>query len=162
MRRTSARVLTTIAAIIAVLATTLGPASAAPPTRVDFTISESLAVTTGTLTAGSLPGCSGAVTVTTSPVTVSTSGPFTEFAGTKTITCTEAGGVSGTMTIEFDAKVRLEPFCDGANKGSWSVLGGTGVYASATGGGKLNGTYPGGDSCLAGAVDDRYTGRIRI
>ena len=72
------------------------------------------------------------------------------------------GGVSGTMTIEFDAKVRLEPFCDGANKGSWSVLGGTGVYASATGGGKLNGTYPGGDSCLAGAVDDRYTGRIRI
>ena len=64
--------------------------------------------------------------------------------------------------MSFDAKVRLEPFCDATNKGSWSVVSGTGSFAGVTGGGKLNGTYPGGDSCTAGAVDDRYTGRLRF
>ena len=156
MRRTGIRFLTTIAATFAVLTATLPAASAAPPVAVDFTFAETLGTTTGTLVAGSVPGCTSAPTVTTAPVTISTFGPFTEFAGTKTISCD-----AGTLTIVFDAKVRLEPVCEGTNKGSWEVVSGTGVFAATSGGGKLEGTYPGGDSCLAGAVDDRYTGRLR-
>ena len=68
MWRISARVLLAIAAIIAVMSTSIGVASAAT-TRIDVTIEETFPLTTGTVIAGAIPGCDNPTT-TTGPVTV--------------------------------------------------------------------------------------------
>ena len=152
MRR-SIRVLTTLAAIIAVLATTLGVASAAT-TRIDATFEETLPVTgAGVLTAGSIPGCD-APSTSTGPVSVSNVGRLTIFSGDKTISCSDGS----TIDLSFVAWLRD---CNGANRGFWVATGGTGAFTDARGFGRLVGTYPNGDGCTATSVLDRYTGRIR-
>lgn len=152
MRR-SIRVLTTLAAIIAVLATTLGVASAAT-TRIDVTFEESLPVTgTGLLTAGAITGCDSPST-TTGAVSRSDVGRFTIFSGDKTISCSDGS----TIELSFVAWLRD---CRGSNRGFWVATGGTGAFAGASGFGRLVGTYPDGDGCAAMSVLDRYTGRIR-
>lgn len=152
MRRTGIHVLTTIAAIIAVLATTIGVASAAT-TRIDVTFEEALPVTTtGTLSAGGIDGCDDPTTAT-GPVTVNTVGSFTIFSGTKTISCLDGS----TIDLAFVAWLRG---CAGTNRGFWIATGGSGAFAGATGIGRLNGTYPGGDGCVATTVLDRYRGVI--
>ena len=153
MRRTSARVLTTIAAIIAVLSTTLGVASAAT-TRIDATFEESLPVTgTGTLVDGAIPGCDSPTT-STGPVSASSFGAVQIFSGTKTISCLDGS----TIDLAFFAVLRG---CAASNRGVWVAIGGSGTFEDARGAGRLIGTYPNGDGCTATSVEDRYRGRIR-
>ena len=153
MRRTSARVLTTIAAIIAVLASTMGVASAAT-TRIGATFEETLPVTgSGVLVDGAIPGCDSPST-STGPVSVSTFRSLTIFSGDKTITCLDGS----TIELSFFAVLRG---CAASNRGAWVATGGTGAFADARGAGRLTGTYPNGDGCTATTVEDRYRGRIR-
>ncbi|MEM9467072.1 MAG: hypothetical protein AAGA90_16995 [Actinomycetota bacterium] len=147
------RVLTTVAAIVAVLSTTLGVASAAT-TRIDATFEEPLPIAgSGVLVDGAIPGCD-APTTSTGPVGVSTFGSVTIFSGTKTISCLDGS----TIDLAFFAVLRG---CAASNRGIWVATGGTGTFADARGIGRLIGTYPNGDGCTATAVEDRYIGRIR-
>lgn len=154
MRRIGIRFLTTIAAIIAVLAATMSVASA-QTSRIDVTFDESLPISgPGVLADGSIPGCD-APSTTTGAVSVSTFGSLTTFSGTKTISCSDGS----TLDLAFFAAVRG---CAASNRGVWVVTGGSGSFSGATGFGRLIGTYPNGDSCTATSVLDRYVGRIRI
>ena len=77
-----------------------------------------------------------------------------ERAGTfhlnKILTCADG---SGTFTIAVDAAV---VFGAPTDQGGWSVVGGTGDYASLRGGGSLVGTY------IEGGIIDLYTGRVAL
>jgi len=135
-------------------------ASAAPPTAVDFTVSETLPLAApGVMIASDVPGCPNA-TVATSPTSATTSGPVTRFTGTKDFDC--GGGNSFTLT--YRASVRG---CATTDSGRWKITGGTGVFAGAKGSGALVGTYwttgggPG-DACVNDGIDDRYTGKIKL
>jgi hypothetical protein len=66
----------------------------------------------------------------------------------KTLTCDDG---SGTFTISVNAATANGSPTD---QGGWSVTGGTGAYASLSGGGNLVGTY------FDGGIDDLYTGRV--
>lgn len=145
------------AAVCASLVATPTPAEAAATvTRVDVTVAESLAVTTGTVISdGGLDGlgCFDA-DVETSDLTVIERRDRTTFVGTKSIQCDE-----GTLTLAFRASVRG---CSTTDRGVWRVTGGTGDFADARGGGRLVGTYTGGagTSCDNTGIDDNYTGII--
>jgi hypothetical protein len=68
----------------------------------------------------------------------------------KTLTCDDG---SGTLVMDVDAATSYgHPFTDG---GGWSVAGGTGDWAGASGGGRLVGEY------VADGVIDHYAGVIR-
>lgn len=147
------------AAMCAALVAAPTPAAAAPSaSRIDLTVAETLAVTTGTVisdTGLAGPGCDGAV-VLTSGVTITTAGDRTTFAGTKSIAC----GL-GTLTLAFRASVRD---CSTTDSGTWRVTGGTGEFDGARGRGRLVGTYFGGSgpdagtNCNSDGINDRYTG----
>ena len=66
----------------------------------------------------------------------------------KTLTC--ANGTD-SISIEVDAATHQG---SGGDQGGWSIQGGTGAYANATGGGVIAGTYD------ETGVIDVYTGRI--
>jgi hypothetical protein len=67
----------------------------------------------------------------------------------KTLTCDDG---SGTLTIRVDAATHDSSPQD---QGGWSVVGGTGAYAGANGGGNVVGYYnPVG-------VEDHYTGALQ-
>lgn len=66
----------------------------------------------------------------------------------KTFTC--ANGTD-SITMEIDAATHAG---SGGDQGGWSVKGGTGAYANATGGGTVAGVYD------ESGVIDVYTGRL--
>jgi len=68
----------------------------------------------------------------------------------KTLTCADG---SGTLTIRVNAAT-----ADGApgDQGGWSVMAGTGAWATASGGGNLVGTY------VPTGIIDRYTGVLQV
>ncbi len=66
----------------------------------------------------------------------------------KTLTCADG---SGTVTIRVNAAT---VFGSPTDQGGWSIVGGTGAYASLAGGGSLVGTY------TATGIIDLYTGRV--
>lgn len=128
------------------------PAGAAPPTAVDFTIEESLTVTTGTLYAGVIEGCDTPI-VTTENFRAGGGGVVRTFAGDKVFDC----GGGDSFTLSFSARVRD---CSATDRGSWRVVAGTGAFAGLRGNGSLVGTYVGGDSCGPTGILDNYTGRF--
>jgi len=141
---------------------TLVPATsteASSVVRVDVTVAETLPLSVpGEVTADSgleAFGCLGA-DVETFPASVTTRGDVTRFTGTKDIECAD-----GTLTISYRARVRG---CATTDRGVWRVVGGTGDFAGARGGGRLVGTYTGGagNACDNTGIDDRYRGVIRI
>jgi hypothetical protein len=75
-------------------------------------------------------------------------GRATTFHLFKTLTCEDG---SGTLTIRVEASA---VFGFGGTIGGWSVVGGTGDYASTEGGGRIVGTG------FDGGIDDVYTGRL--
>lgn len=66
----------------------------------------------------------------------------------KTFTCSDR---SGTLTVELNATTSA--LFDGTS-GGWSVKGGTGAYAGATGGGQITGVN------TSTGILDTYTGTI--
>ena len=71
----------------------------------------------------------------------------------KTLTCADG---SGTLTIFVNASTIAGSPTD---QGGWSVVSGTGAYASTRGGGSLLGEYyP--DGVTPDGVIDHYTGRL--
>ncbi len=152
--------------LVAMLATALSvatfatSASAAPPDRVDFTVSETLPIgTPGVVTDSNVPGCESG-TVTTTEVDAIERNRRTTFVGTKVVDC----GTGNTFTINFRA-TGVE--CAATNSGRWTLVGGTGAFEDARGQGRLVGSYVAadgspGDFCNNASVDDRYTGRIRL
>lgn len=68
----------------------------------------------------------------------------------KTLTCADG---SGTLTIRVNAATT-----DGApgDQGGWSVMAGSGAWATASGGGNLVGTY------VDTGIIDRYTGVLQV
>lgn len=142
------------------LATFATPASAAPPTRVDFTVSETLPIgTPGVVTDSNVPGCASG-TVTTSDLEITERRSRTTFRGTKLVDC----GGGDTFTMSFRA-TGVE--CRDTIRGRWRIVDGTGTFEDARGSGRLVGSYVGadgtpGDFCDNVGVDDRYTGRIRL
>lgn len=130
----------------------------AAPVAVDATISETLPATTGSLTAGSIPGCATPVVTTTSGAT-SSFGATTVFRGEKSFDC---GGGDG-FTLRFVAAVTG---CAANDGGLWRVTGGTGTFAGVRGRGVLVGSYTLGgvpaDACSADGIDDRYLGVLRL
>jgi hypothetical protein len=68
----------------------------------------------------------------------------------KTLTCDDG---SGTLTIKVDAATT-----DGApsDQGGWSVMSGTGAWATASGGGSLVGTY------VDSGIIDHYSGVLQV
>jgi hypothetical protein len=71
------------------------------------------------------------------------------FHGVKTFTCDDG---SGSFRIRFDAATTAGSPQD---QGGWSVIDGTGRYATISGGGNLVGTYD--DE----GIDDVYTGFVQ-
>ena len=152
--------------LVAILATALSvatfatPASAAPPTRVDFTVSETLPIDPLGVEADiNVPGCTSG-TVTTGVDDIIVSGRRTTFVGTKVVHCAEGD----TFTVTFRA-TGME--CKATNHGRWTLVDGTGAFEDATGRGRLVGSYvadngTSGDFCDNAGVDDRYTGHIRL
>jgi hypothetical protein len=142
------------------LAMTGSPASADRPTRVDFTVSETLPLgTPGDLSASDVPGCESG-TVTTPDVDTYERGRRTTFTGTKLVDC----GDGDSFTMWF-AATGVE--CRETIRGFWVLVGGTGSFDGAWGAGRLTGDYVSatggqGDFCDNAGVDDRYTGRIRL
>lgn len=128
------------------------PAGAAPPTSVDFTIEESLSVTTGTLVGDPIAGCATPI-VTTENFRSGGGGSVRTFAGDKVFDC----GGGDSFTLRFTARVRD---CSATDRGSWRVVAGTGSFDGLRGNGTLVGTYVGGTSCDATGILDNYTGRF--
>lgn len=149
-RRRSLAMMAAAGAALALVPTS--PAEAAPPARIDVTVSETLPVTTGSVLGSGF--CAGG-TVSTGPVSVTTRRDVTRFSGEKVFDC----GSGDTVTISFRARVRG---CADSNRGSWRVVDGTGEFEDARGRGRLVGTYVGGDACTASGVDDRYRGFVRL
>lgn len=146
-------------AIVCGVLSVASPASAAPPSAVDFTVSETLPIgTPGTLIASDIPGCASA-SVSTADVSVTETRRLTIFRGTKMLDC----GAGDTLSLRFVAVVRG---CSSTNFGVWRVTGGTGSFDDARGGGTLRGAYQfeggPGTACENDGVDDRYTGRLRL
>ena len=142
-------------AVVATLFTMIALANpaAAATTYVDVTVDESLPVSTpGTVIADRGLGCLGG-SVDTTDSTGSSVGNVTFFSGTKTFNCP-----GGTLVIQFSAVVAG---CASSDHGSWSVVGGTGAYSGASGGGVLVGTYQGGDACSNSGIHDRWRGVVR-
>jgi len=67
----------------------------------------------------------------------------------KTLTCDDG---SGSLTIHVDAATSNGT--SGGDQGGWSVVSGTGAWASASGGGRLVGDY------VPDGVIDHYTGSL--
>lgn len=131
----------------------VAPTEAATTSFIDVTVAETLAVTSGTVIADSGLGCSGGTVTTTSNPPVER-GNVTRFSGTKQFDC----GSGDTLSISFRVRARG---CADRAFGGWRVIGGTGSFEDARGGGVLVGTYTGGNACTATGIDDRYRGVIR-
>ena len=150
--------LTAFGATTAIGAIAPATAASAAPVTIDATISETIPVTTGALTAGAIPGCAAPV-VHTENATASTSGSTTIFRADKRFDC--GGGDEFTLRL-----VAAVSGCATFDVGAWRAVGGTGSFAGVRGRGILIGSYTDGgapaDACSADGIDDRYIGSLRI
>jgi hypothetical protein len=138
------------AGLIGALALALAPvASAAPPVttinlHVVFGATETFTATGGVV-------CASGVAVS-DPVFIEGGGSkgrgILTFHLIKTLTCDDR---SGTFQIKVEA---ANPFTSPGTIGGFTVVGGTGAYATLQGGGSLVGFG------FDGGVDDVYTGRL--
>jgi len=133
------------------------PVSAAP-VGIDVTISETIPLTTGTLTDGSIPACTSP-TVTTFDATATTYGSLQVFRGVKEFDC----GGGDTFTLRYAAATSG---CAAYDFGFWRVTGGSGEFDGLRGRGVLIGSYTldgePGDACNNNGIDDRYIGVLRF
>lgn len=140
------------------MATSSQPAVAASQVAVDFTVHETLSVTTGSMISSDIPGCATATVATIGP-TVSTSGKYTSFTGTKVINC----GSGNTINVRFRARTLR---CEATDMGTWKVTRGTGTFAGAKGQGELVGAYTlgrgAGTFCEYDGINDHYTGKMKL
>lgn len=147
--------------MVGMVAAEVAPASAAPPTSVDFTVNESLPVgSPGDLVISDIDGCpAGVDSVVTSATTQTDTGPLTTFRGTKIVDCGEGDSFSLTFRATSSA-------CSSTDSGTWKLTGGTGIFAGAKGHGSLIGTYTlldgAGTFCDNDGINDRYTGKIKL
>ena len=129
---------------------------AAQPVSVDFTVQETLLVTTGKTIESNIENCMTAKVKTTG-VSITESDGVSTFSGNKRLDC----GAGNTFTIHFSAK---SVGCQKTDVGTWKVTKGTGVFASTTGEGKLVGTYTLGNGagtyCKNDGIEDHYTGKL--
>jgi hypothetical protein len=93
--------------------------------------------------------CASGSSVTSNLVVVGGRGGLT-FHLDKTLTCDDR---SGTLTIHVDAATANGTA--GRDQGGWSVVSGTGAWAGASGGGRLDGEY------VPTGVIDHYTGSLK-
>ncbi|HEX9044582.1 MAG TPA: hypothetical protein VF802_06110 [Candidatus Limnocylindrales bacterium] len=117
-------------------------------TRVEIVLDNHF-LTTGVETFTASGFCPSGSAVTSNLVIVGGSHGLT-FHLDKTLTCNDG---SGTLSIHVDAATSYGTYT--GDQGGWSVTGGTGAWAGATGGGQLVATYT-----STGSLDD-YTGALR-
>src|SRR5262245_44104104 len=128
-------------------------AVAAPGTSVAFVVNTQFGAVATTL-ASSIPGCTTATVTDASGPEAAFNGPVGLFSGTKLFDC----GPSGTFTLAYRAHV-ID--CSPTDRGTWMIVGGTGLYAGMTGQGVVSGTYyPA--PCSASGIIDSYTGMLRL
>jgi hypothetical protein len=131
-------------AILALLA--INPVAAAGASRVSITLN-SFATETFTTAGGAL--CpSGTATTDFDKFGGSAHSHAGSFHLSKVLVCDDG---SGTFTINVDAAT---VFGSPTDQGGWSVAGGTGAYATLSGGGNLVGTY------VDEGIIDQYTGSV--
>lgn len=125
------------------------PASGATPREgyVELLVTESFDAGGGTFQASGRRLCASGTTALLSQQTTEHRNMFT-FEVDKVFTCDDG---SGTFVVHILA--RWSP-CDPADRGTWSVVSGTGAYANLSGHGQLVGTYyPGPCDEAVGIVD---------
>jgi hypothetical protein len=128
-----------------ILLLALAAPAAVASTRVEIIIDNNFVTGAETFTA---VGFCPTGTSTSSDLRVDGRGNAVTFHLQKTLTCDDG---SGTLTIHVDAATHDSSPQD---QGGWSIVGGTGTYAGANGGGNIVGYYnPDG-------VVDHYTGSL--
>ena len=152
--RTPKGTLVAAAVASAVAALTMAPGQAtasSADTRVSIVATENFVAGTGTFEATGGGLCSAGTTSQPDGVTITEHRRTLTFQLDKVFTCSDG---SGTFTLQLRAWYLP---CAPSNRGVWSIIGGTGDYASLRGSGQLVGTYfPA--ACEDGGVEDVYTG----
>ncbi len=152
--RTSKALLVAAAVAAAVAPLTLAPGQATAAnadTRISIVATEDFVSGTGTFQASGGGLCSSGTTSQPGGVAVTERRRTLTFELDKVFTCSDG---SGTFTLQLRAWYLP---CEPSNRGVWSIIGGTGDYASLRGSGQLVGTYfPA--ACEDGGVEDVYTG----
>jgi hypothetical protein len=82
-------------------------------------------------------------------------GSTIHFSGQKLFDC----GTSGTFTLDYQV---LHVDCTPTDGGTWTVIGGTGLYAGMTGQGQVTGAYYPAPCVESGGIVDSYTGKLRL
>jgi hypothetical protein len=136
-----------MASTVAVVGIGAGPALAAPPQAVTFTVDEVFEPPSGVFTSDGSVVCASGTTSNNTFASAVRSPNGLIFHVRKTITCDDG---SGTFTLQLQARIG---FNVGDNTfGPWVVLGGTGAYENLHGQGTVVGTQ------LGPGVHDAYTG----
>lgn len=148
-----------IATAIAILATVglAAPAAAggAPPTveRVTITAVDTFGEPVGTFTADGDAICESGTVALVGDTTVTERPRMLTFDLVKRFTCDDG---SGSFDVHIQA--RWSP-CEPTDQGLWTIVAGTGVYAGASGHGRLVGTYfPA--ACAESGIVDVLTGVV--
>jgi hypothetical protein len=141
-----------VAAVVAPLAMAPSQATAAnTDTRVSIVATEDFVTGTGSFEASGAGLCSSGTTSQPDGVTVIERRRTLTFVLDKVFTCDDG---SGSFTMQLRAWWLP---CAPSNRGVWTIIAGTGDYASLRGSGQQVGTYfPA--ACEDGGVEDVYTG----
>jgi hypothetical protein len=150
--RTAVAIVVTAAGVLASV-----PASGAAPRDgyVQLLVTESFDSGSGTFQASGGGLCPSGTTALLSQETTELRNMFT-FELDKVFTCADG---SGTFVVHILA--RWSP-CDPADRGTWSVVSGTGAYANLSGHGQLVGTYYPGPCDEAVGIVDAMRGMIAV
>ena len=154
MSRTAARI-----TLSAALLSGLSPLLAAPASAAGASESISIVSTVDFATGSETFVAEGGGLCRSGTAFVS-NGPYIRERGVSTFllnkgfTCDDG---SGTFFVEL--RVWYSP-CAATDRGVWTVLGGTGAYASLKGQGQVVGTYTPGPCSDATGLVDHYTGRL--
>lgn len=132
---------------LAILPLGAGLAIASAPGAVAISLDANFV--TGVETFSADGGFCAAGTATTDDLHIVGGGSGLSFHVVKTLSCSDG---SGSLTISVNAATHAGAPGD---QGGWSVVGGTGDWSSASGGGRVVGTY------YDGGVIDEYSGVIR-
>lgn len=159
MSKPNSRILASLVLTVALtgsVAVAAPAAIAAQGATTRVTISSTTDFTTGAETFVAQGGglCPSGTAFVSNGVFTREHGQIAEFLLDKGFTCAD-----GTGTFFLRLRAWYTP-CEPTDSGVWTVIGGTGAYATLKGQGQLTGTYRPGPCASAAGLTDVYTGRM--